>query len=89
LPSSKDLFSAGSVANPSNDNEGGSYIERALKLKEMREAALTMDSALFVEFWGGNEPPGKRIQRWLERADVTASSWKPSASLFLDQQEAF
>jgi hypothetical protein len=31
---------------------GGIYIERALKLieKEMREAALRMDDALFVEY---------------------------------------
>jgi site-specific DNA-cytosine methylase len=37
----RDLFSAGSVANPQNDDEGGIYIERALKLieNEMREAA--------------------------------------------------
>ena len=50
----RDLFSAGSVANPNNDDEGGSYIERALKLieSEMKAAALRMDDALFVEYWG-------------------------------------
>jgi hypothetical protein len=50
----RDLFSAGSVANPNNDDEGGIYIERALKLieKELIEVALTMDGALFVEYWG-------------------------------------
>ena len=82
----RDLFSAGSVANPNNDDEGGIYIERALKLieKEMRQVALTMDDALFIEYWGESVPPTKRIRRWLEKADEVASGWKPSASLFLD-----
>ena len=82
----RDLFSAGSVANPNNDDEGGIYIERALKLieSEMREAALKMDNALFVEYWGESVPPEKRIQRWLEKADEVAIDWKPSTSLFVD-----
>jgi len=80
----RDLFSAGSVANPNNDDEGGIYIERALKLieAEMRAAALRMDDALFVEYWGENVPPKKRIARWLEKADEHAKDWKPSVSLF-------
>ena len=80
----RDLFSAGSVANPQNDDEGGFYIERALKLieKEMQEAALRMDDALFVEYWGESVPPEKRIERWLEKADKLAKGWKPSESLF-------
>jgi hypothetical protein len=84
----RDLFSAGSVANPQNDNEGGIYIERALKLieREMREAALRMDDALFVEYWGESIVPEKRISRWLEKADEHAKNWKPSASLFLDSE---
>lgn len=47
----RDLFSAGSVANPKNDDEGGIYIERALKLveHEMLIAAAEMDDELFVE----------------------------------------
>ena len=82
----RDLFSAGSVANPDNDDKGGLYIERALKLieKEMREAALTMDDALFVEYWGESVPSGRRIVRWLEEADELARGWIPSRSLFLD-----
>lgn len=82
----RDLFSAGSVANPNNDDDGGIYIERALKLieKDMREAALRMDDALFVEYWGESLAPEKRIARWLEKADAFARDWKPSASLFLD-----
>ena len=80
----RDLFSAGSVANPNNGDEGGIYIERALKLieVEMREAALTMDDALFVEYWGGSVVPENRIKRWLEKADAVATGWKPSDSLF-------
>lgn len=81
----RDLFSAGSVANPTNDDRGGIYIMRALKLieKEMRDAAMRMDDALFVEYWGESVPPQKRIARWLEKADKLAKGWKPSESLFL------
>lgn len=82
----RDLFSAGSVANPTNDDEGGIYMERALKLleTEMRNAALRMDNALFVEYWGESVPPENRIRRWLEKADELAKGWTPSKSLFLD-----
>jgi len=81
----RDLFSAGSVANPKNDDEGGIYIERALKLleNEMREAAGRMDDALFVEYWEESVAPENRITRWLEKADEYAKDWKPSESLFL------
>lgn len=81
----RDLFSAGSVANPENDDAGGRYLERALKLieKDMLEAALRMDDDLFVEYWGEAVPPEQRICRWLEKADAAAKDWKPSASLFL------
>jgi len=80
----RDLFSAGSVANPANDDEGGVYIERALKLleEEMLEAAQTMDDALFVEYWGESAPPEKRIERWLKKADGLATDWIPSERLF-------
>lgn len=84
----RDLFSAGSVANPKNDDEGGVYIARALKLieNEMKEAALRMDDALFVEYWGESVPPKKRIARWLEKADdfAVGSGWTPSEYLFTD-----
>ena len=82
----RDLFSAGSVANPKNDDNGGIYIERALKLieDEMRQAALEMDDAIFVEYLGESVPPEKRIARWLEKADAVARDWKPSESLFCD-----
>jgi hypothetical protein len=82
----RDLFSAGSVANPKNDDEGGIYIERALKLieNEIYEAAMRMDDALFVEYWGESVAPEKRISRWLEKVDAIARDWKPSTSLFVD-----
>jgi hypothetical protein len=82
----RDLFSAGSVANPDNDDEGGIYIERALKLieKEMVKASLEMEDALFVEYWGELVPPKQRIKRWLEKADALAQGWIPSKSLFVD-----
>ena len=80
------MFSAGSVANPNNDDEGGIYIARALKLieKEMMDAALRMDDALFVEYWGESVAPQDRIKRWLEKADELAKGWKPSECLFID-----
>lgn len=81
----RDLFSAGSVANPDNDDEGGLYIERALKIieEEIIQAALTMDNALFIEYWGESVPPEQRIKKWLEKADALAKDWIPSKSLFL------
>lgn len=83
----RDLFSAGSVANPDNDDAGGLYIERALKLieTEMEEAALQMDDALFVEYWGESVRPDLRIRRWLEKADAIADNWVPSERLFLSR----
>jgi hypothetical protein len=83
----RDLFSAGSVANPGNDDDGGLYIERALKLieAEMLDAAQRMDDALFVEYWGESVKPDQRIRRWLKKADSIAKDWKPSKKLFLSK----
>lgn len=80
----RDLFSAGSVANPENDDDGGIYIERALRLLEpqIREAADYLDDELFIEYWGESVPKDLRISKWLEKADALASNWKPSESLF-------
>lgn len=82
----RDLFSAGSVANPCNDENGGLYIARALKLLEshMKEAALSMNDRLFVEYWGEDVKPEDRIRKWLEKADELATDWKPSDILFKD-----
>lgn len=83
----RDLFSAGSVANPENDDLGGLYIARALKLleKDMLEAAEQLDDALFVEYWGESVPKEERISRWLKKVDAIAVGWKPSAVLFVSK----
>lgn len=83
----RDMFSAGSVANPTNDDKGGIYIQRAIELleSEIREAAMCMDDALFLEYWGVSVPPNLRIKEWLLRADEYAKDWTPSEVLFLNQ----
>ena len=80
----RDLFSAGSVANPSNDDEGGIYIARSIKLieSEIAMAAKRLPSKLFVEYWGNDVPPNKRIHQWLKMADGFARDWTPSKYLF-------
>lgn len=80
----RDLFSAGSVANPNNDDDGGLYIERAVKLLEddMIIAANNMEDALFVEYWGESVKPEDRIRKWVAKADQIATGWRPSESLF-------
>ena len=84
----RDLFSAGSVANPDNDDAGGIYIERALTLiqGEMAIAALEMEDSLFVEYWGKSVKPDQRIRAWLALADKKAIDWVPSKSLFLRKE---
>lgn len=80
----RDLFSAGSVANPRNDDEGGLYIERMLKLSEphILNAANILEDALFEEYWGERVSKSKRISKWLAKADTFAKDWKPSQALF-------
>ncbi|WAF93131.1 hypothetical protein NUT31_11970 [Aeromonas sp. BC14] len=82
----RDLFSAGSVANPKNDDSGGLYIQRSLKLiePEMLIAAQEMDGGLFEEYWGKRVAPKQRIKTWLKFADEKAKGWKPSECLFID-----
>jgi hypothetical protein len=86
----RDLFSAGSVANPGNDDDGGIYIQRAMMLlePEMLEVAPQMESALFEEYWGHPCTPNDRIAEWLLMADKVASGWVPSACMFLKYQSA-
>lgn len=80
----RDMFSAGSVANPKNDDNGGLYIERAIKLIEsdIVDAAYRLDDALFIEYWGESVKPENRISEWLIKADGFAVGWTPSSSLF-------
>lgn len=84
----RDLFSAGSVANPNNDNDGGIYIERSLKIieREMEEASFRLEDGLFVEYWGEFVKPDDRLSWWLEKADFFARDWIPSQSLFQNYQ---
>ena len=80
----RDLFSAGSVALRANGRRGGNYLLRALTdiEDEMKRAAVELDDALFVEYWGSSMPPRKRIMEWLKRADALAVGWRPSRELF-------
>jgi hypothetical protein len=80
----RDLFSAGSVALNKNPERGGNYVLRSLVgiQDEMRQAAASLDDALFVEYWGASVPPERRIEEWLKRADAMAVTWKPSDHLF-------
>ncbi|KXU36954.1 restriction endonuclease [Ventosimonas gracilis] len=82
----RDMFTAGSVGNPENVDHGGLYIIRMLKLmqKDIEAAALRMDDALFVEYWGASVSPENRIREWLKKADAYAGGrWLPSKELFL------
>lgn len=83
-PQVRDLFSAGSVALRATPKRGGNYLLRALQDIEslMEEAALHLDAALFLEYWGEDRPPDQRIGRWLELADQYATDWIPSEKLF-------
>jgi hypothetical protein len=84
----RDLFSAGSVADPKNEKTGGLNIQKAIALiqDEIRKAALDLEPALFREYWGKDVLPKNRIRYWLSLADKAAGGkWKPSASLFLSQ----
>ncbi|MCU0547864.1 MAG: hypothetical protein MUC48_00820 [Leptolyngbya sp. Prado105] len=85
-PQARDLFSAGSVALRADPVRGGNYIQRALAdiENEMRVAALTLEDALFEEYWGMIVPSEARIATWLAMADRYAQNWVPSRELFLD-----
>lgn len=81
----RDLFSAGSVALRADSTRGGNYLMRALQdlETEMREAASTLPTELFEEYWEEAPEPSSRIRRWLEKADDLAPDWTPSRHLFL------
>jgi len=81
----RDAFSAGSAAGPVR---GGIYVQKALQRiqSQMIEAAKYLEGALFIEYWGRNVPPEKRIKEWLKMADgyakVADRPWQPSGVLF-------
>lgn len=41
--------------------------------RKTKKAAHDLDDALFVEYWGENVPPNKRIGRWVEKRMDTQS----------------
>ena len=67
----------------------------ALSLLEddIRKAAVYLEDALFLEYWGDSvklkidiHDPMQRIKYWLQQADLHAKTWKPSDYLFQDLQ---
>jgi hypothetical protein len=81
----RDLFSAGSVANVKNDAPG-KYIVKSLNSIEpvIAEVARNLPDELIVKYWHCNVAPEQRITKWLSMADSYASDWKPSECLFTD-----
>lgn len=82
----RDLFSAGSVADPEKKKLPGLNIQKSITLiqDDIKKAALELEPALFKEYWGEEVKPENRIQHWLHLADKAAGkNWKPSDSLFL------
>ena len=82
-PQLRDLFSAGSVG-ARGGARGHKYIIAALRDIEepMLTAAADLGADLFVEYWGNECSPERRIREWLKQADRLAPDWKPSAELF-------
>ena len=84
-PQTRDLFSAGSVAQDiPGVYDGEPYVSRALRGIEdlMADAAERLDDMLFEEYWGEACPRQTRIDEWLRRADEIATDWVPSQTLF-------
>lgn len=81
----RDLFSAGSVAGK---ERGGNYVQRSLMDIQctILKAALSLEDALFVEYWGFSCPPKQRISKWLEMADKHCKDWKPSECMFVNEE---
>ncbi|WGI22249.1 hypothetical protein [Amylibacter sp. IMCC11727] len=52
----------------------------------MKNAALYLEDALFLEYWGVVPEPADRISEWLIRADRIATDWTPSEELFLEDK---
>lgn len=79
-PQTRDLFSAGSVAGASR---GGDYLIRSIRgnQKEIEAAALRLDDALFVEYWGESCDRAKRMGRWLALIDNYRPDDPPSRRL--------
>ncbi len=84
-PQARDLFSAGSVANPGGSTGiGGNYIQHALVdiEHEIIAASARISENILHEYWGYTVPIQNRISEWLKLADSYARDWKPSEVLF-------
>lgn len=84
-PQARDLYSAGSVGEqgPTDNFLLNSLIDIQC---ELRQAALNLEDALFLEYWGMCPAPEDRLLEWLRRADGFAPTWVPSDYLFLEEQ---
>jgi hypothetical protein len=84
----RDLFTAGSVADPNKDKKDGINIQKSIALIEdhIVAAAARLDDELFVEYWGYSVSKDLRIFEWLKKADALAVGWIPSQTLFLSKQ---
>jgi hypothetical protein len=82
----RDLFTAGSVADPKLDKKDGINIQKSISLIEshIRDAANRLSDDLFVEYWGYSVNKDLRIKEWLKLADSLATDWVPSNHLFLE-----
>jgi hypothetical protein len=80
----RDLFTAGSVADPNKDKKEGINIQKSIALIEdhIVAAADRLDDELFIEYWGYAVKKELRIAEWLKQADALAVGWTPSKCLF-------
>lgn len=88
----RDMFSAGSVSNPANDDKGWDHIPRMLSLIEgdLLRIAPLMEAALFEEYWDESVSPEMRIPAWITKADefarglwkIDGREWVPSRDMF-------
>lgn len=81
----RDFFTAGSVGQ---DGPTGNFIRDATNRiqDEIRDAAEYLEDGLFLEYWGSIPERSQIIFEWLKRADESASDWRPSDELFLEEQ---
>jgi len=84
-PQARDLYSAGSVGEqgPTDNFLLNSLIDIQ---PEIRRAALNLEDALFLEYWGVCPAPEDKLLEWLRRADSFSQGWTPSEYLFLEEQ---
>lgn len=80
----RDLFTAGSVSPSKFDAECGplNICKSTMDIQdEIIDAALRLDDALIIEYWGKAVAKEDRLKEWLSMADTLAVQWKPSEKL--------